>query len=117
LPEAALEALLRLWASVGARRGAHILVDYLKKLDSAGILHVPDPIVTADQFSSLCLGSFRSRAYFDPRLANNTKMINRWITSAVNLLLAGCGYLEKDQATAKAKSTPSPTRIKKSVSS
>jgi len=107
--------IAREFYTVGAKRGAEILIDYLKKLDASGILRVPDPMVTADQFSSLCLGSLRSRAYFDPQLANNTRMINRWVTSAVNLLLKGCGYQESNRTTATAKSKPSPTRSKTRV--
>ena len=103
--------LARDFYAVGAKRGADILIDYLKKLDAAGILHIPDPVVTADQFSALCRGSLRSRAYFDPQLANNTRMVNRWITSAVDLFLRGCGYQEKNFATAKVKSKASAIRI------
>ena len=96
--------LAREFYTVGARRSAEILVDYLRKLDASGILNVPDPEVTADQFSALCMGSLRSRAYFNPRLKANTRMINRWITSAVDLFLKGCGYWEENRARTKRKS-------------
>lgn len=107
--------LAREFYTVGARRGAEILVDYLKKLDAAGILHVPDPEVTADQFSALCMGSLRSRAYFNPKLKADTKMINRWITAAVDLFLKGCGYRGKDRNLTQAKSKKPKTRVKAKV--
>ena len=82
----------RTFYATGTEPTNEALCRFLARQHAAGTLSVPEPEILADQFFGLCLGSLRRRAYFNPSVARDKAMIERWIDSAVGLFLRGCGY-------------------------
>lgn len=73
----------------GPGNGRRRLAAYLKRLDEAGILSIPDTELAAEQFFGLLLGQQHLKALLTPGHTTSPEEIERRVQSAVRVFLAG----------------------------